>query len=282
MGLKWMGPALVAAMGLAQSQTDVAAKPKFEVTSVRLNKSPDLSKGLIQFLPGGRLVVTNMPLMKIIAAAWDLPLQTQRLTLASGVRMPGDIYDIEATPEKGTIATEEMPKTRGVKMQLMLQTLLEERFQLRVHGERKEQPVYALVIGKGGPRLEKSKFQEETCHDTGPRWLSNPACHFLQGGQEGGLLGSVTIAQVVQYVNNFTDRPLLDRTGLAGYYDIQTEGWAPMRPSLDVAAQRDATVSPSDRQTLFDVFEKLGLRMERQRAVVEVFVIEHVEKPSEN
>lgn len=97
----------------------------------------------------------------------------------------------------------------------------------------------------------------------------------------GGIHGSVTIAQVVEYLNNFTDRPLLDKTGLTGFFDIQTEGWAPMRISPDGASQT-ANADIPDRPTLFDVFEKLGLRMESQRAVIEMFVIDHVEPPTEN
>jgi uncharacterized protein (TIGR03435 family) len=250
MSLKWIGIALVASIGLAQSQTEKPSTPKFEVTSVRPNKSPDLRKGGLQFLPGGRLVATNIPLIRVIAAAWNLPLQSQRLTLAPGVKMPDDIYDIEATAEKGTFSPGLSTDVRLLKMRLMLQALLEDRFKLRIRREPKEQPVYALVVGKGGRR--KSKFQEQNCGDTGPTWISIPACHFLDGGQDGGLHGaSVTIAQVVEYVNSFTDRPLLDKTGLTGFYDIQTEGWAPMRvtpASLDGAPQgADASVTNSDR-----------------------------------
>jgi uncharacterized protein (TIGR03435 family) len=285
MNLKWIGIALVASIGLAQSQTENTSTPKFEVTSVRPNKSPDLGEALIKFLPGGRFVATNIPLVRIIAVAWNLPLQSQRLILASGVRMPDNIYDIEATAEKGTFPPGLTTETRALKMRLMLQALLEDRFKLSIRREPKEQPVYTLAVGKGGP--EKSKFQEQNCGDTGPTWLSNPACHFLNGGQDGGLHGaSVTIAQVVEYVNSFTDRPLLDKTGLNGFYDIQTEGWAPMTasvPSLDGAPQSgDASVNNPDRPTLFNVFEKLGLRMDSQRAVIEMFVIDHVERPSEN
>lgn len=271
-----------------RAQTPAAGpQPEFEVTSVRPNKSPDLSKGLLQFLPGGRFVATNIPLLRVIAVAWNLPLQSQRLTLASGVRMPDDIYDIEATAEKDTFPPGISTEARYHRMQLMLQALLEDRFKLRVRREAKEQPVYALVVAKGGPKLEKSKFQEQDCGDTGSKWLSNPACHFLDGGQNRGLHGaSVTIAQVVEYVQNFTDRPLFDKTGLAGFYDIQTEGWTPMivkPPDLDGAPQRgDASVNDSDRPTLFNVFEKLGLHMESQRAVIDMFVIDHVERPSEN
>jgi uncharacterized protein (TIGR03435 family) len=90
----------------------------------------------------------------------------------------------------------------------------------------------------------------------------------------------------VEYLQNFTDRPLFDKTGLTGFYDIQTEGWVPMRVtpvSPDVAPQRGGTsVDNPDRPTLFNVFEKLGLHMESQRAVVDMFVIDHVERPSEN
>jgi len=287
MNLKWIGIALAASIGVAQSQTEKTSTPKFEVASVRLNRSPDPGKALMQFLPGGRFVTTNIPLIRVIAVAWDLSMQSQRLTLAPGVRMPDVIYDIEATAEKGALPPGLTPMERFSRTKLMLQALLEDRFQLRIHREPREEPVYALVIGKGGPKLEKSKFQEQDCDDTVPNWISNPACHFLDGGQGRGLHGaSVTIAQVVEGVQDYTDRPLLDNTGLTGYYNIQTEGWVPMRvipASLDGAPQiSGSSANNSDRPTLFDVFEKLGLHMEPQRAVIDMFVIDRVERPSEN
>jgi uncharacterized protein (TIGR03435 family) len=201
--------------------------------------------------------------------------------------MPGDIYDIEATAEKGAFPPGVTTEERLLRMRLMLQALLEDRFKLKIRRELKEQPVYALVVGKGGPKLEKSKFQEQDCGETGPKLLSNPACHFLDGDQDRGLHGaSVTIANVVEYVQNFTDRPLFDKTGLTGFYDIQTEGWAPMRvtPASQVGAPQsgDASVNKPDRPTLFNVFEKLGLHLESQRAVIDMFIIDHVERPSEN
>jgi uncharacterized protein (TIGR03435 family) len=278
--LKWIGITLVAALASAQSQTEEASRPKFDVTSVKPNKSPDLSKSLMQWQPGGRFVATNMPLIRVIAVAWGLSLQTQRLTLAPGVKMPEDIYDIEATAVRGTFPPRIGTEERMDKMRLMVQALLEDRFQLRVRREPREQPVYALVVGKGGLKIGKSKFQEERCGDTSSNWISNPACHWMDGGQNAGLHGaSVTIASVVEYLNNFTDRPLLDKTGLTGFYDVQTEGWAPMKFSADGALESREDL---ERPTLFSVFEKLGLRMESQRAVIDMFVIDHVEKPHEN
>lgn len=287
MSLRWIAIALAVSIGLAQAQTEKIPAPKFDVASVRPNKSPDLNKPLVQFLPGCRFSATNIPLIRVIAVAWNLTLQSQRLTLAPGVRMPEDIYDIEATAPKGACppglsATERFARTR-----LMLQALLEERFTLKIRIEPKEEPVYALTVGKGGTKLEKSKFQEENCGDTGPTWLSNPACHFLDGNQDHGLHGaSVTIAQVVEGVQDYTDRPLFDKTGLTGYYNIQTEGWVPMRidPTRpDRAPQSgDASNANSDRPTLFNIFEKLGLHMQSQKAIIEMFVIDRVERPGEN
>jgi uncharacterized protein (TIGR03435 family) len=276
---------IMLAQPAAFAQGDAGATtPKFEVISVKLNKAADARKALLQLLPGGRFVATNIPLIQVIALAWNLPLESQRLTLGAGVKMPDDIYDIEAGAPEGAFPPGMMQDARLAKMRLMLQSLLEERFKLSVRREPKEEPVYVLVVAKDGPKLEKSQFQEQHCGDTSAKWMSNPACHFLSGGQDSGLHGgSVTIAQVVESVQNYTDRPVFDKTGLSDYYDVETGPWAPMRPSLDGASQHgDASISNSDRPTLFDVFEKLGLRLESQRAVIDVFTIEHVERPSEN
>ena len=137
MYLKGLGIALVVSIGLAPSQSEKSSQPKFEVTSVKPNKSPDLCKALIQYLPGGRYVATNVPLIRVIASAWSLPLQSQRLIVASGVRMPDEIYDIEATSEKGTFPPAIAWEARYHTMQLMVQVLLEDRFKLRVRREPK-------------------------------------------------------------------------------------------------------------------------------------------------
>jgi uncharacterized protein (TIGR03435 family) len=211
-------------------------------------------------------------------------MQSQRLTLGAGVRMPDEVYDIEATVEKGTFPPEVTTEARFDKMKLMLQALLEDRFQLKVRRESKEQPVYALMIGNGGPKLETSRFQEPHCNEEiGPKLISNHACHWLDGDQYHGLHGgSVTIAQVVEAIQDWTDRPVLDKTGITGFYDIQTEPWIPLKAD-GISLPCDASFHDPDRQqTLFNVFEKLGLRLEPQRALIDLFVIDHIEKPSEN
>lgn len=284
MKLKWIGIALLASMSFAQAQTEKASTARFEVISVKLNKSPEPDKALMQFLPGGRFVATDIPLIQVIAVAWNLPRESQRLTFAPSVKMPDAIYDIEATAPQGAFPQGITQDARLTKMRLMLQALLEDRFKLSIRREPKEELVYVLVIGKDGPKLEKSQFQAPSCGDSSPNWIRNPACHFLDGDQNRGMHGgSVTMPQVVEFLQNFTDRPLFDKTGLSGYYNIETQGWAPMRLPLDGAPPRDdASMTSADRPSLFDIFEKLGLRMQSRRAVIDMFVIDRIEAPSPN
>ena len=94
------------------------------------------------------------------------------------------------------------------------------------------------------------------------------------------------MADLVEFAGIWTDRPLVDRTGIKGLYEIDTEGWVPMRakplpPGVEPRAEDVAFADPT-RPTLHMIFDRLGLKMESQKAPVEAFVIESVEKPSEN
>jgi uncharacterized protein (TIGR03435 family) len=275
---------LLAPPTIAQSQSEPL---KFEVASVKLNDSPDFRALQLQFLPGGRLVARNAPLRMIISKAYNIPPQSQRLEWAPEW---GDAiskaYDIEARAAEGAIKADLPPADRDEKLRLMLQALLKERFKLSLRIDHKAQPVYVLVVAKGGPKLEKAKLQEKDCveGENGP-----PApCHAITGGQGRGIHGeAISIPDVVFFVQNWTERPLIDKTGLKGFYNIQTNGWRPMRglPGGEGAPAPqggDAGLYDPERQTLPDVFSSLGLRMESQRAVIDMFVIDHVEQPTEN
>jgi uncharacterized protein (TIGR03435 family) len=195
-------------------------------------------------------------------------------------------YDIEATAEKGAIPADATTKVRDGKMKAMLQSLLEDRFHLKMLREPKQQPVYTLTIAPGGPKLKRSKMSEAECAN-GPTGFVT-GCHSIMGGIGRGIHGeAIDIADVALFVQNWTDRPVIDKTGLTDLYDIQTEGWAPMlprppRPDGAPPTGGDAGLDDPDRQTLGQVFGQLGLKMESQRAVVDMFVVEHIEKPAEN
>ncbi len=170
----------------------------------------------------------------------------------------------------------------------MPQALLRDRFKLTMRRETKEIPVYALIVGKNGPKLQKSKVDEKDCADPDDPESKGAPCHRFMGGQGRGLHGkAVDMADLVGFVENWTDRPLLDETGIQGLYDIESEGWAPMRPR----PARDPGTPPSAEglafgdptiPTLFTIFDRLGLKMEPKRAAVETLAIEHVARPTEN
>ena len=267
----------------AQSQAEHLA---FEVASIRSNNSTDLRGTQLQFLPGGKFVARNVPLVVIVATAYNLPFQSTRLT---GGKDWNDLalgkYDIEAKADDAAFPPGLSSKVHDDNMRLMLQSLLEERFKLKMRREPKEQPVYALVAAKNGPNLQKSKMQAKDC-DGEPTGLAE-GCHSVSGGQGRGIQGdAISIADVALFVQNWTDRPVVDKTGLTDLYTIRTEGWLPMRqrpPSPEGAPKgREAELNDPDRPTLAKVFEQLGLKMESQRAVVDMFVIEHVERPAAN
>jgi uncharacterized protein (TIGR03435 family) len=169
----------------------------------------------------------------------------------------------------------------------MLQALLADRFKLKIHRETKETPVYALVVGKGGPKLQKGDIEEKDCPEgTPPPALGAPvtACHIINGGRGRGLHSrAVDMSDVVTFIENWTDRPLVDKTGIKGLYHIDTSGWLPMEAGLSpVPGTKQDGVDVADLPTIFEVFEKLGLKMESTKDKVDVYVIDHVEKPSEN
>jgi len=88
----------------------------------------------------------------------------------------------------------------------------------------------------------------------------------------------------VSFVENWTGRPLIDKTGIKGLYQFDTKGWLPVQPGPPPAAGAKAEdgTDMADVPTLFQVFDGLGLKMVSQKEKVEIYVIDHVERPSEN
>jgi uncharacterized protein (TIGR03435 family) len=165
----------------------------------------------------------------------------------------------------------------------MLQTLLADRFKLVIHRETKDMPVYALTIAEGGSRLQKAEIEDKDCPDPEDSSTSAyAACHIINGDWGIGLQSlAVTISDLVNFVD--TDYPLVDKTGLKGLYRIETPPWLPMDgpPPLPGAKAFDGT-DMAALPTIFEVFKKLGLKMERQTGKVDVYVVDHVERPTRN
>jgi uncharacterized protein (TIGR03435 family) len=266
-----------------RAQPEPAARVAFEVASIKPNTDPGPIRMGWEVHPGGRFRGTNLSLAILIAVAYNVPWQSQRLT--GGPDWIGEArYDIDAAAEPGAIPAGLAGKALDARIRPMLQTLLAERFKLVIRRETKELTVYAITAGKNGPKLKPAAIEEKDCPGEPGTGV---ACHNLGGGMRRGLHGAaVDLDDVALFVANWTDRPVVNRSDLHGLYDIQTEGWGPMQPrqprqdgSPDPEAE---SIADPSRPTVFMIFNQLGLKLEPQKAPIDMYVIEGVERPTAN
>jgi len=268
-------PALVLALAtLAHAQA-----PAFDVASIKLHKDgPRVPPGF----SNGRFTFSG-PVQWLISLAYQLPINSSPL-LSGGpdwIRGRGEMFDIDA---KGSFQAGLTTSAREERERLMLQSLLTDRFKLVIRRETKELPVYTLVVDAGGPKLEKSSLTEADCSVTAP--AGQIPCHQFNGGQGRGLHArAANMDDLVRFVENWTNRPLLNKTGLGGLWKIETQPFL----SMDVAANPPAPgakgeggVELADLPTIFQVFEKLGLKMRPDKANLDVYVIDDIQRPTEN
>jgi uncharacterized protein (TIGR03435 family) len=229
----------------------------------------------MEFLPGGRFRATSTPMFLVLATAYDIPWQSLELATkrikGSPDWMMGESYDISAVSRPAAPGTSS--KARNDRIRLMLQNLLADRLKLRVRRDLTETDVFALTLGKTGPRMEKARISEQACTESAPFAPlsgSTPGCHQFQGGIGRGLRAAAAdMSDLARYVSNWSDLPVVNETGLDGLYEIQTAGWR-------------APGTEGSQPDLGEVLDRLGLKLTRKKARLEVLTIEHVEKPSEN
>ena len=256
--------------------------PAFEVASIKPNKS-GTGMTMLQTTPVG-FSASNISLKAVIQHAYGVE-ENQILGAPSWVG--SERYDIEAKVSSSD--TDALHDLNPYQRRLMLQPLLADRFQLKVHTELRDFPVLVLVVAKGGPKLHEAKPG-----DTYPNGLKG----FDGGGGPGMMLmrpGQLTaqgvdLSFVAKQLSQQLGRTVQDKTGLTGKYDF-TMQWKPDRdpspmPGAPEPGQQGpgATLSTdSSEASIFTaVQEQLGLKLESRKAPVEVLVIDHVEAPSEN
>jgi uncharacterized protein (TIGR03435 family) len=224
------------------AQNGTAAEPQFEVASVR--PSAPGSRGPTVYNPTReRFAITAITTKSLIAYAYDV----RDFQVSGGPNWVGsEEYDIVAKPQG---------EANNERILAMARALLTERFNLTLHHESKEMPVLALVVSKGGPRLQPS------VGTGGPE---------VRGGRGRLVARNVTMGVLAaQLAGRVLDRAVLDRTGIAGEFDVSLE-WTPDE-------------SPDRGPSIFTALqEQLGLKLETQRGVVDVLVVDHVERPSPN
>ena len=284
-------PIFAGALTTAQQQAQPSAHLAFAAASIKKNVASATPGFPLQLLPGGRFIATNVPLIAVIATAYDLPFTSTRI--AGGpdwIRNQSSRYEIEATAEQGSIAADATAKERNADIRLMLQTLLAERFKMTVHREIKQMPVYAITVQKDGPKLANAAVSEKDCANQPSNFgdRSSDSCHSLGGGQGQGMHGqAASISDIAQLVEGYSDRPVLDKTNLQGLYKIDTEGWVPLRPRPprpdgQPPTQEDLAFADPARPTIFQIFDRLGLKLQPETGPAEVIVIDHIEEPTPN
>jgi len=282
------GPIILALMNAPESWAQAPeSSPAFEVASIKVNHGGDRRIALM--LPPGRLTATNVPLKFLIQFAYKIK-DTQ---LSGG---PGWIdserYDVEAKIDEADADGQNAdPEERTKRIQLMLRSLLADRFKLTLTHETKELPVYALVVAKGGP-----KFHESEAEPPAPPASSNSGAMGQKGqrmvrmGRGEINMSGAPIAMLADTLSNQVGRTVLDQTGLKGNYDIELK-WTPnagtgMMMPHGAGDGGDGKAPPPPDASGPSIFtalqEQLGLKLESQKGPVETYVIAHVEKPSEN
>ena len=245
--------AILAAVNAASAQQPPSA---FEVASVKQASVPAEVLSQMCGLPsversGSRVAVPFSGLCGLIRVAYDVSdYQVVEIPADLAKSDASNMFSIEARVAIGTTPT--MEETRA-----MLRTLLAERFQLRVHRDRRDMRVYALTVVKGGPGMTPCSNPNASSGYTLGRIVScNPP---------------IPMARIAQFLTRESGRPVLDMTGLPPHaFELR---WQPE----SAPAQLDSLPS------LFTALqEQLGLKLEATRGPVEVLVIDSVERPTLN
>jgi uncharacterized protein (TIGR03435 family) len=238
-----------------------ASNQRFEVASVKpagdeFSTRPDRSKGRIHW---------TTQLCYLIGYAYRLDFSQ-----VSGPNC-GSIYSVEATFD---------PAANEDQVRLMVQSLLAERFKLRLHPVTAESDGYALVIGKGGLKVKEAHESDEP--PDMPEWVrdASPALkaqtYIAATLPEPGVMAitgrRASISQLAETLQRVTGMPVWDRTGLSGNY------YFGFRYTQEVAVDVVTDVPPLATA----LRESLGLKLEKRKGPVETLVIDHVEEPSEN
>ena len=256
----------------------------FEVASVKPNNSAGRNVRL-QIQPGGRFTATNVSLREIIRAAY----QVQPFQIVGGPGwMNSDRFDIVAKAESDFPQTP--PGGPPGPLQLMLRSLLAERFNLTARTESRDMPIYELVLAREDGRLGEG-LQPSAVDCAGgrqgpgrgaapPAPGERPNCGMRIGP---GVLsaGGMPLSQFANGLAPMVERVVIDRTGLSGNFDLDLE-WTPDQQLAQgpFGGPDLPPVDPNGPSIFTAVQEQLGLKLESGRGPVDVLVIDSVEQPT--
>jgi len=287
-----------------------AQKLSFEVASIK--SSEPITPAMLQSgkvhagmkVDGKRVDIGNFSLLQLICKAYDV--KTYQVTgpawMTENLGIAGQRFDIVANLPEGA-TKEQVPE--------MLQGLLADRFKLVVHKDSKEQPVYALIAGKGGLKLKESAAPKPAEGEANPAVTGSNTVSINTGkgttevsdgaGKSQRMVPAAdgksmkfemmgfTLAELAEGLTPLLDHPIIDMTGVAGKYDMALD--ISMADLLDVARKAGQNVPAEVAEKLggdptgsiFTSLQNLGLKLEPRKSPMTLIVVDKVEKtPTEN
>lgn len=247
--------ALIGATSLWVLAQPAALPPTFEVASVKPHQGPIPRGGGRLTISGPRLTIPDYTAAGLLAFAYNV----KSYQISNRASLDPTFYDVIGQARDGSTPTRD-------EFRLMMQSLLAQRFKLKVRREMVETPVYALVVGKSGSKLKESA---PDASDTSRIEVSGPNTVWI-------CPKDTTERLAVRITNSAgLDRLVVDKTGLTGTYDVRLS----FTPENRMGQRGD----PSAEISIFDaVTRQLGLKLEPRKDMVEMLFVDHIEKPSEN
>jgi uncharacterized protein (TIGR03435 family) len=268
-----LAPAAVAEAQAPAAKDSIEKPLAFEVVSIRKDLSITVGRDEIAVTQDGWHMAHGSLMAALLTAYVPTTPDAMMYTTATLVGVPDwmrtDLYNIDAKVAQSDLAAWQDPAKQRAMLRTMMQALLAERCKLVVHRGTKEVPVYSLVIGKGGPKLKAAVPGEPHPGGTpipgGGEFLSND-------GTGKAAFYDAPVRALAVVLSNLAERPVEDKTGLTGLYDMSFRRPRAGAPSTEL----------DPNPTIFEVVESFGLKLEPAKSSVETLVIDHIEKPSEN
>jgi bla regulator protein blaR1 len=254
-----------------------SSRPEFDVASIKPNRS--VSPARAGFRPNAFEAVNATARQLITLAYGSDPQNVVDEVIGGPAWLDSERFDVSA---RGATADGVANMAQG---RAMLQSLLEDRFNIRVHRERQERPVYKLVIAPGdrpASGLKRAPLDCGTRADTRPAGTPGLAYCGIDRAPGRSTGRSMPMRLLADTLSSRVGRKIIDETGLPGEWDWDLE-WSPAPSEPVTPGDITAAPAPADGPSIFAaVQEQLGLRLESGRALLDVLIIDVVERPSPN
>ncbi|HEY2381747.1 MAG TPA: TIGR03435 family protein [Terriglobia bacterium] len=266
------GIAMVVAAVMPIASQTAGEKPVFEVASVKANTTGRDGRVAPIRVERDRFITTSASITSILQFAYrrsDASTLRNSDIIGAPAWADDDGFDIQAKVGGNGAAISQD------QVRLMVQSLLTDRFQLRVHFETRELPLYNLVVAKDGPKMKSSA--DEVIGKQQLLGMPSPS-----GGMTLKLTNThESLPNLANLLQSYARRPIVDKTNLDGFFDITLQ-WAFETLSATSTAGPPSAEEPSGPSLFTALEEQLGLKLESAKGPVQVLVVDSVQKPTEN